>query len=84
MEISQSVSEKIVFRPDDMMEIIAYYKAKSGKTLPNAMKKGFALAFDKFDGYQIAKYRGENKAVKLVDVVNLGGETFDSFFNSIF
>lgn len=68
---AKSFYAKIIFRPDDMMEIIAYYKAKGGKTLPNAMKKGFALAFDKFDGYQIAKYRGENKAVKLVDVVNL-------------
>ena len=35
------------------------------------MKKGFAKAFDKFDGYQLAKYKGENKEVKLIDVVNL-------------
>lgn len=61
----------IVRRPDDMMEIMAYYYAKGGKTLPNAMKKGFANAFDKFDAYQLAKYRGAQKAVKLVDVVNL-------------
>lgn len=61
----------IVRRPDDMMEILAYYMANGGAKVPNAMKKGFAAAFDKFDGYQLAKYRGENKAVKLVDVVNL-------------
>jgi len=61
----------IVRRPDDMLEIIAYYYAKGGKTLPNAMKKGFANAFDKFDAYQLAKYRGTQKSVKLVDVVNL-------------
>ena len=61
----------IVRRPDDMLEIMAYYYAKGGKTLPNAMKKGFANAFDKFDAYQLAKYRGTQKAVKLVDVVNL-------------
>jgi len=35
------------------------------------MKKGFAEAFAKFDGYQLAKYRGEDKAVKLIDLVNL-------------
>ena len=61
----------IVRRPDDMLEIMSYYYAKGGKTLPNAMKKGFANAFDKFDAYQLAKYRGTQKAVKLVDVVNL-------------
>lgn len=63
--------ERIVFRPDDMTETVAYYLAKGGKTLPNAMKKGFAKAFDKFDDYQLAKYRGDRKAVKLVDIVNL-------------
>ncbi len=63
--------DKIVSRPDDMLEIVAYYFGKGGKTLPNAMKKGFAKAFDRFDGYQLAKYRGENKDVKLIDLVNL-------------
>lgn len=62
---------QLVLRPDDMLEIVAYYFNKGGKTLPNAMKKGFATAFDKFDDYQIAKYRGENKDVKLIDLVNL-------------
>jgi hypothetical protein len=62
---------RIVRRPDDMLEIAAYFFAKNGKGLPNAMKKGFATAFERFDGYQLAKYRGEQKAVKLVDLVNL-------------
>lgn len=62
---------RIIKRPDDMLEIMAYFYAKGGKTLPNAMKKGFAKSFDRFDGYQLAKYRGERKAVKLIDVVNL-------------
>jgi len=61
----------IVKRPDDMMEIMAYFYAKEGNKLPNAMKKGFAKAFDKFDAYQLGKYRGESKSVKLVDLVNL-------------
>ncbi|MFN7116826.1 MAG: TROVE domain-containing protein [Saprospiraceae bacterium] len=63
--------DKIIFRPDDMLEILAYFESKGGKHLPNAMKKGFAKAFDRFDSYQLAKYRGENRAYKLVDVVNL-------------
>lgn len=62
---------QVVKRPDDMLEILAYYLSKGNKTVPNAMKKGFARAFDRFDGYQLAKYRGETRSVKLVDVVNL-------------
>jgi len=62
---------EIVRRPDDMLEIMAYFYSKGAKTLPNAMKKGFAASFDKFDSYQLAKYRGEQKSVKLIDAVNL-------------
>lgn len=63
--------ERIVRRPDDMLEIMAAYQAAGGKNPTNAMKKGFAKAFDRFDGYQLAKYRGEGKVIKLVDMVNL-------------
>jgi 60 kDa SS-A/Ro ribonucleoprotein len=60
----------IVYRPDDMMEILAYHNANNGKPT-NQMKKGLAKAFDKFDKYSLAKYRGEGKSFKLVDVVNI-------------
>lgn len=77
-EWTKNFFENIVVRVDDMTEILSYYleamKAnKSGKKrpLPNALKKGFRTAFDKFDKYQLAKYRGENKSVKLIDLVNL-------------
>jgi 60 kDa SS-A/Ro ribonucleoprotein len=67
--------DKVVVRPDDMTEILSYYLAnktdKNKPKFPNALKRGFATAFDKFDGYQLAKYKNENKEVKLVDVVNL-------------
>lgn len=60
----------IVYRPDDMTEIISYHTGK-GQKISNAMKKGLAKAFDKFDAYQLAKYRGENKGFKLIDIVNM-------------
>ncbi|MES2764276.1 MAG: TROVE domain-containing protein [Bacteroidota bacterium] len=60
----------VVFRPDDMMEILAYHTATNGK-VPNSMKKGFAKAFERFDSYQLGKYRAASKDFKLVDVVNL-------------
>lgn len=62
---------KVIHRPDDITEILALYKKHSGKTQTHAMRKGFAAALGRFDSYQMAKYRGENKDVKLVDAVNL-------------
>ena len=70
--------EKIVVRVDDMTEIMSYYlnglnsNTKGNfRPIPNSLKKGFRKAFNKFDKYQLAKYRSENKDVKLVDIVNL-------------
>jgi hypothetical protein len=62
----------IVFRLDDMLEIVACYQHfNPGKPLPNAMKKGFKSALEAADAYELAKYQGKNKQVSLVDVVNL-------------
>lgn len=60
----------VVHRPDDMTEIASYHMQKHGK-LPKAMQKGFAKAISEFKPYELAKYRGEGKGVKLVDIVNL-------------
>jgi len=61
----------VVVRPDDMTEIVSYYQKDGYRSFPNALKRGFAQAFDKFDDYQIAKYKSSSKSVKLVDIVNL-------------
>lgn len=74
-EWSKDFYDKVVVRPDDMTEIMSYYLEnktdKSKPKFPNSLKKGFASAFNKFDNYQIAKYKNENKEVKLIDIVNL-------------
>lgn len=62
--------DKVVKRVDDITEIIACHLSR-GQKITNAMKKGFAHALGRFDEYQLAKYKGEGKSVKLVDVVNL-------------
>jgi hypothetical protein len=64
---AQAFYKSIVFRPDDMTEIVSLFNGK----LPNALKKGFAAAFGEFDEYQLAKYRAGTKKVKLVDVANM-------------
>jgi hypothetical protein len=62
----------VVKRPDDIIEILACFKAMhKDQPIPNCMKKGLANAFSKFDEYAIAKYRGEGHDFKLIDIVNL-------------
>ena len=74
-EWGKNFYDKVVSRVDDMTEIMSYYLEnktdKNHPKFPNSLKKGFAKAFDKFDAYQLAKYKGENKEVKLIDIVNL-------------
>ncbi len=62
--------DKIVYRPDDMMEILGYY-FQTEKKVTNPLRDGFARALVRFDEYSLAKYRGEGKSIKLVDVVNI-------------
>lgn len=65
-----------VERPDDLLEIAAYI---GKKPLPNQVKKGFSQAIHKFNPYQLAKYRGEDKKFSLVDMFNLAHpRTLDS------
>lgn len=69
--------DRVVARPDDITEILAYYlsiaqtNANGKKKIAKSVQAGLAKAFGKFDGYQLAKYRGEGKRPSLVDAVNL-------------
>lgn len=68
---SKNFHDKIVRRPDDAIEILGYYLAAHGRPLPNSLKKGLGAALARFDEYQLAKYRRDHSAFKLVDAVNL-------------
>lgn len=72
----------LIYRIDDMLEIAACYaalnpspnKRKGGKStlrLPNSVKKGFKIALESADEYELAKYQGTGRSVTLVDIVNL-------------
>lgn len=54
-------------RVDDLTELVTY----CGTPLPKQVKRGVRNALLKFNRYQLAKYRGEGKAVSLVDLFNL-------------
>ncbi len=62
---------QVVHRPDDILEILAYHMAHYGRPIPNSLKKGLGKAMVKFDAYQLAKYKRNSAALKLVDAVNL-------------
>jgi len=63
----------IIFRIDDMAEILACYQAKNGvdAPIPNAIKKGFKDAIEHSDAYTLAKYQMKGHGVSLIDIVNL-------------
>jgi len=63
--------DKVVYRVDDAAEILAAYMTMHKKPIPNSLKKGLALSLGKFNKHQLAKYKGANKGVKLVDLFNL-------------
>lgn len=66
-EYAKRFYEKVIFRPDDVTEILSYVKGN----VSHAMRKGFRKALERFDDYQIAKYKGNGKNIKLVDAVNI-------------
>jgi hypothetical protein len=63
--------DKVTRRVDDITEILSCYIGKYGKPIPNSLRKGLKKAFDKFDRYQLAKYKAEKKDISLIDAVNL-------------
>lgn len=60
----------VVQRPDEMGELIAQYWKGGKRPLPASMKRGLALAFEKFTPYQFAKWNRDAQ-VKLRDVMFL-------------
>jgi 60 kDa SS-A/Ro ribonucleoprotein len=76
--------ERIVKRPDDMLETLSYVISDTetkrdidgrtkhvNKAIPNQIKKGIAASFGKFDEYQLSKYRASNKDLKLRDLLSI-------------
>ncbi len=61
----------IVLRPDDLTEIMACYLQLFGKPFPNALKREAAAVIQQFDEYQLAKYSGSKKSLKLRDVLRI-------------
>jgi len=64
-------AKQIITRADEPAVGLAYQLHRYGKPIPNALKKAWRDALERFDDYALAKYRLESRAEKTVDVVNL-------------
>ena len=72
--ITSDEISNIITRVDDMSELISLYKNEEGNKatmIPHCITKGIAKAFPKFDEYQLAKYKGDKKAISLKDVIKV-------------
>lgn len=62
---------EIIQRPDEMSEFLALYWKDKKQPVSNQVKKGLALAFSKFNEYQLAKWDKNSAAVSIRDVMFL-------------
>ena len=68
---------RVVQRPGEITELLAYYARANGRggtkilnRVSKQLQKGLALSFNRFDGYQLAKYNRDG-AVRLRDALFL-------------
>lgn len=61
----------VVLRGDDLTETMAFYLSTFGKPIPNSLRRAIADKLVTFDEYTLAKYKGDNKAVKMRDLICL-------------
>ena len=69
---------RVVQRADEIPELLACYAQANGRTgrktlgrLSKQVQHGLALAFNRFDAYQLAKYNRDGTAVRLRDALFL-------------
>lgn len=68
---AQALAE-VIQRPDEMGEFLSLYRKDNAKEpISNQVKKGLALAFGKFNEYQLAKWDKNSAAFKVRDVMFL-------------
>jgi hypothetical protein len=61
----------VTLRGDDLTEIMAFYLSTFGKPIPNSLRRAIADKLVSFDEYTLAKYKGDNKSVKMRDLICL-------------
>ena len=67
----KSVLPRVILRPDDITEFLSIYWSDGKKPLAKQVKRHLGEAFRKFDAYQLQKYNGGQKAIKLRDALRI-------------
>lgn len=70
-KLNAATLNEIIQRPDELGEFLAMYWSEGKSPLANQVKKGLALAFGKFNEYQLAKYNRASAQVAIRDVMFL-------------
>jgi 60 kDa SS-A/Ro ribonucleoprotein len=69
---AESLFPQVILRADDIAEFLAiYWKDAKDEPLAKQVKKHLGESFRRFDEYQLAKYDGGQKAVKLRDALRI-------------
>lgn len=62
---------KTFIRPDDLTETLSLWNSRNDSNIPNVLRRAFKDSLETFDNYQLKKYAGEKRSVKLRDVVKI-------------
>ena len=66
-KLTSDMIPPVISRADEIKELLGAWQALSGKPslkkIPNALKKGIAECFNKFDGYHFRKYNKQGREV---------------------
>jgi 60 kDa SS-A/Ro ribonucleoprotein len=71
-EQAKGLFPRVILRPDDITEFLSiYWKDNKDEPLAKQVKRWLGDSFRKFDEYQLAKYNGGQKTVKLRDALRI-------------
>mgnify|MGYP000167328135 CR=1 FL=1 len=70
-KLSAATLNSVVQRADEMGEFLSMYWSEGKSPLSNQVKKGLAMAFGRFNEYQLAKYDRSSASVSIRDVMFL-------------
>jgi len=71
MSPRRELVSQVIQRPDEMGELIAMLWRTGKRPIPKQVKLGIADAFERFSPYALAKYKGNNAAINLRDVLRI-------------
>lgn len=70
-KLAEDTLRAVVQRPDEITEFLAIYFAGGRAPIPHGIRRALAHAFGAFSRYQIAKYKDDDKKIKLRDALRL-------------